>query len=377
MSNAQAGETRSAPELIRLSGLKPKPVRWLWQHRIPLGKLSIISGDPGVGKGLLTMDMIARVSTGTPFPDCLEDDVAVGSTLLISGEDDAADTLLPRLLAAGGDSERVVVFNDIVEVNSANEETGRSPFDLDQLDQLVADFHWLDGLRLIVIDPITAYLSNGTDSHKNSEVRRALLPLQQLAQRTGVAVVLVSHLNKGTSENSIHRVMGSLAFTAAARTSYLVVKSRNNPLVRQFLPSKGNVGPEGHGIAYEVDPVTIEADGVPIETCRIQWDPTPLRLTADEALQQHRGQRDKDSPVVAWVRDALSDGGKVLAAQLFEDAEAAGFSKSQVRRALNGIGASGGPIEYQGPWAWGLPGAVSETEKSANSEKSGPSGQED
>ena len=140
-------------------------------------------------------------------------------------------------------------------------------------------------VALVVIDPITAYLS-GVDSHVNADVRAVLMLLGEIAARHGVAIVCVSHLNKGSAGKSssgeaLLRVSGSLAFVAAARAAFIVAKDQDNPARRLFLSAKNNVGKDGSGLAFSVESFTLSSG---IETSRVLWEPNPVTITADEAM---------------------------------------------------------------------------------------------
>jgi len=238
--------------------VKPEPIRWLWPGRVPLGKLTLIVGDPGLGKSFLTLDLAARVSAGEPWPDAPGAENTPGAVVLLSAEDDLADTIRPRLDAAGADVERVAALS----ISSLQR-------DLPDLEKAMHD---APGVRLVVIDPITAYLA-GTDSHKNADVRSLLAPLAELAARHRVAVVAVSHLNKHVGGSALYRAQGSLAFTAAARAVWLVAKD------------KADVG-------------------------RVAWEPDPVEANADEVLSidpgAGHGRTDRDD-AADWLREALGD----------------------------------------------------------------------
>ncbi|KKL07141.1 hypothetical protein LCGC14_2588990, partial [marine sediment metagenome] len=185
----------SGPILIRLSDVKPEPLTWLWPGRMPLGKVTVISGDPGLGKSVITLDIAARVSKGTAWPDLPDTTNPSGSVILLSAEDDVADTIRPRLDAAEADVSRIAVLEAVRYPNPESGAWEKKMFSLRRdLSALEKAIKKLGDVRLIVIDPITAYL-DGTDSHKNADVRGLLAPLSELAAKHKVAVLAVSHLN--------------------------------------------------------------------------------------------------------------------------------------------------------------------------------------
>ena len=219
--------------------IAPERLKWLWPRRIPLGKVTVIAGDPGLGKSLVTLDLAARVSRGGMWPDGSEN--LIGTVLLLSAEDDAADTIRPRLDACDANVENVHILESITVVDG----DGRPDSKLVTLLDVKPVELWLHrhpDCRLIVIDPITAYLGDA-DSHKNAELRALLTPWAKLAADCGVAVVAVSHLTKNSSTSAMYRVTGSLAFVAASRAVWVVAKDRQDPDRRLFLPVKCNLGP--------------------------------------------------------------------------------------------------------------------------------------
>jgi len=199
----------------RASEIQARPIRWLWRGRIARGKVSLLAGNPGLGKSQIAASMAAIVTTAGLWPvDRSRCDQ--GKVIILSAEDDPADTIRPRLEVAGADLSRVFILDAVMEVNRqgvALQKTLNLASDLPNLESLITK---IGDVALIVIDPLTAYLG-GTDSYKNAEVRGLLAPLSDLAARHGVAIVCVSHLSKSGANEALMRIMGSLAFVAAAR----------------------------------------------------------------------------------------------------------------------------------------------------------------
>ena len=178
------------PVLVCMADVKPESVQWLWKKRFALGKLSLIAGDPDLGKSLLTLDMAARVSTGTGWPDAPELRTTPGGVVLLSAEDDPADTIRPRLDAAYADARRITLLQAIRDTDSNGNVKARAfnlAIDIEALESAIAH---VENCRLVIVDPISAYLGK-TKSHENAEVRAVLAPLGELAARHGVAVVAV------------------------------------------------------------------------------------------------------------------------------------------------------------------------------------------
>lgn len=286
---------RTAPVTRRLSEVTPETLQWLWAERVPLGKLTLLAGDPGLGKSFLTMDFAARVSRGSDWPNACESAQPAGSVILFSAEDDLADTIRPRLDAAGADTSRIHAVKGIEQVRADVPPILRTfslTSDLPHLEQVVAS---TKKPRLIVIDPISAFCGTA-DSCRNSDVRAMLSPLADLAAKHRVAVVAVTHLTKGSRRKALYRAMGSLAFAAASRSVWLVIKDPVDPARRLLLPAKLNLAIEPLGLSYR------------IEESRVVWDPEPVRMSADDALEAEAAGLDvstAEQEAVDWLLTLL------------------------------------------------------------------------
>ena len=247
-SASPSGETRAFAELRRFSDIRPKMLRWLWPRRIPLGKLTLIAGDPGLGKSLVTIDIAARVSKGSRFPDGAP--CEPGDVIILSAEDDAEDTIRPRLDAAGADVSRIHLL-EAVRVVMADGKSTESTFTLERDIPALEDALIRTGARAVIVDPVSAYVGSA-DSNANAEVRGLLKPLVALAAKYGAAVILITHLRKSGGA-AIYRAMGSLAFSAAARAHWGVVADPDNKARRLFLQVKQNLAPDTDGLAYAIE----------------------------------------------------------------------------------------------------------------------------
>jgi KaiC/GvpD/RAD55 family RecA-like ATPase len=231
------------------SDIAPKPLRWLWPGRIPLGKLTLLIGDPGLGKSLLTADIASRITRGTPFPDSAR--CESGSVIFLSAEDDPADTIRPRLDAAGADVSCVHTL-EAVRVQLTNGSLTEKPFNLEtDVAALEGAVREHPGVRLIVIDPISAYLG-GVDSHSNAEVRGVLARLATLAAQYNVAVLCVTHLRKSAGA-AVYRAVASIAFTAAARAVWAVAPDPEDADRRLLLAVKQNLSADPGGLAFRIE----------------------------------------------------------------------------------------------------------------------------
>jgi RecA-family ATPase len=170
-----------------LSEVQPELVEWLWPGRLPLGKLAVLDGDPGLGKSVITLDLAARVSAGLEFPDSGR--CGPAGVVLLSAEDGLADTIRPRLDAAGADTERVVALSTVAEAKGGERVMSLTK-DLSVIERAIERV----GAALVVVDPLMAFLSEKTDAHKDQDIRRALAPLSVLAERARASVLIVRHL---------------------------------------------------------------------------------------------------------------------------------------------------------------------------------------
>lgn len=367
----KTGQKIAKPKAVTvcMSDVQPESINWLWAERIAIGKLTLISGDPGLGKSLLTATMAATVSTGGAWP-LSNIPSQIGSVVLLSAEDGPADTIRPRLDAAGADCERIYVLQAIRDVDNKgnqNQHMFSLRNDLDALEELLVT---LTDCRLVVIDPISAYL-DGADSHNNTDVRGLLAPLAKLATDHNVAVVLVQHLNKSIGGNAMHRSMGSMAFIAAARAGYIVTKDAQNPSRRLVLPTKNNLAKEDTGLAYAV--ITAE-NGAP----KIEWESEPVTMTADDALAPFESEKAKTG--TDWAEDvllAILTNGPVPVMQIRKEAREAGLSDKQLRRAGEQLCITSKKSGFAGGWVWSLPGHEGAQEsEDASSESEGILGAE-
>ena len=326
-------EPRRASSLIirPMSSYEMQPVEWLWPNRFPVGALSLVVGDPEEGKSLTMADVEARVTRGGDWPNG-EGAAPRGSVIVLAAEDDVARTMRPRLEAAGGDPSKVQV---VEAVHVQNRTRG---FNLaEDVARLGAAIDEIGDARLVRFDPLTAYLGKpgGLDSYRESDVRALLTPLAKLAEQRRVAMFGVMHLAKNLTAKAVLAAIGSIAFSAAARSIYLAVPDPDAPGRRLFLKAKNNLAPNMPGLSYtiEVRQVT-ENIAAPV----VVWGSEPVIVTADEALRASRGgSSSSQARAVLWLRAALA-GGPRSAAALKQEAEAAGFTEKILRAAREKLG---------------------------------------
>lgn len=335
--------------VTRFSEIASRPVDWLWRGYIPAGMLTVLDGDPGLGKSTLTDDLAARVSTGRAMPDGAAGGSPAG-VVLLSAEDDLARTIRPRLEAAGADLERVAT------IELPHPDGGRRPPDVTRgdLERIEAAIRAI-GAGLLVLDPLVAYLPDGINPNHDHAVRRVLTVLSDFAGRTGCAVIVVRHLRKSEAENPLYRGGGSIGITAAARAVFLVAPDPDDPSGerRVFAPLKTNLGPMPSSLAFRLlaDPSRDHA--------HIAWDGVSAHDARSLlAVRGTRGRRTATDEAEDVLRDLLEAGPRPAgeAQRLASEAGVADRTLDRARRRL-GVTARkvGKPGEAGQHWAWSLP----------------------
>lgn len=331
------------PHLILqlLTEVTREQLDWLWPGRIPLGKLTLLAGDPGLGKSFVTLDIAARVSRGERWPDNPLQRQPPGKVILMNCEDDLGDTIAPRLDKANADSSKIIALQGVSLLGKRRLISLEA--DIPRFEEILTNH---TDVRLIVIDPIAGFLGK-VDSHNNSEVRGLLAPLADLASRFHVAILTVTHLAKTGGTKAVYRAMGSLAFAAAARAVWAITKDPDNPERRLFLPAKLNLARDPDGLAYRID------DG------RVAWEFNPVKMHADDAFaaetaNQKPTQRGSERrEAIAWLREHIGD--QTLSAKdVIEAGEQVGFTDRTLRRAYKAIGIPARKESFDGPWLWRL-----------------------
>jgi putative DNA primase/helicase len=353
-AKSEAAPTSDDPSGIicsRVADIEAKPVHWLWRGRIARGKVTLIAGHPGLGKSQAGLSLAAIVSAGGKWPLCGEH-CERGSVVILSAEDDAADTIRPRLEAAAADVSRVHLFEAVRDQDDKGEMRTRGLSLATDITRIAAKIAELSDVALLIVDPVSAYLGD-TDSHKNADVRALLTPLADMASRHGVAVVLITHLSKNASAEALLRVQGSIAFAAAARAAWGVARDKNAPSRRLFLALKNNIGQDQTGLAFAVEGVTLPGG---IETSRVVWEGEPVTMSAEEAFAPELNREDRAAveEAKAFLAGLLADG-PVPSRQVRADAEGAGHHWSAIRRAQVALGVDAVKEGFKGGWTWRLP----------------------
>jgi putative DNA primase/helicase len=335
-------------ELTRLSDIEAASITWLWQDRIAEGKLMLLGGDPDLGKSLICCDVAARLSTQTHWPNGPRPRKA-GDTIFLCSEDDAADTIKPRCMAAGANLDRLHVFK--MRTLDGKHKTFSLQDDLAMLGEAINR----TGAVLICVDALTSYMGQ-IDSHRTTDVRSVLEPLADFAKDHRVAIVGVTHPPKAAQGSALKAYTGSYAFVAAPRTAFLVTPEVGTDR-RLLLAVKNNIGQKARGIGYRVRTKVITDT---ITAPYILWSDEPVDQTADQAIAAaHADAKDggasKDAE--SFLQEFLK-GGPVAATEAEEAADAHGISARTLRRARKKLGVKPYKDGYQGHWLWRLPEAA-------------------
>lgn len=345
---AQAAKPRDGVILVNGADLTPEPIRWLWPDWLALGKLHVLAGAPGQGKTTLAIAMAATVTVGGRWPDGSR--CPAGNVMIWSGEDDPADTLLPRLIAAGGDRKRCYF------VSGTRLHGEMQSFDpARDMAALAQQAHAIGGIKLLIVDPVVSAVAG--DSHKNTEVRRALQPVVDLSSRLDAAAVGISHFSKGgAGADPASRVVGSIAFTAVARVVLVAAKvaSEDGEDRRILARGKSNIGPDDGGFEYHLE----QTEALPgIQASRIAWG-AAVAGTARELLTDPNAEGDPEGQSAV---DAASDflrqvmaNGLTPSNVVKTEATSAGVSWASVRRAADSLRVSK-TKGAGGAWYWRLP----------------------
>lgn len=352
-------EKKTGRDLVILDAcsIPPRKVDWLWQHRIALGKQTLIGGEPGLSKSQVLCSLAAVVSTGGNWP-ADEGRAPIGNVIMFSAEDDPEDTLIPRLLAAGADLRRVKIIPAVRETDGSGNSVFNLQTDLAALERAIET---VGDVKLVTFDPISSYLGERIDTHKNAETRRVLEPLSGIAARHRVAVVSVTHSPKGQSGKAVHHFVGSVAFSAVVRAAFLVMRDPDAPDRRLFLCAKNNLGPDSGGLAYRIGAAFV-GDERDIPAPFILWENEPVTMTANEALAADGDTAERSTKAEAgeFLKELLADG-PVPQKDVKEQADAAGYSWPTIKRAKKTAGVQAYPEHAAGKrgagrWLWRIKG---------------------
>lgn len=304
--------------LQRGKGVRRTQVTWLWPDRIAKGKLTLLAGHPGAGKSYLALAIAACVTAGGVLPDGAS--VEAGRVVMVAYEDDAEDTIMPRFDLLGGDDNLIDLVSYYVD-----DEGERQVFSARHVHSLVEAIRLLPDTKLVIIDPVMSFVGGKIDTNRDNEVRAALTPLVRLADECGISVLAVCHFNKGEAATVLHRIGGSVAFTALARGVLLAAKEPGTGR-RALIPLKNNIGRD---------------DAVPIEYVIDHMGLSWLGMAPDLGVERMTAERrDNEEQVSAstWIAEYLSRVGTANVKDIEEEARGEGVSWPAVQKAKQRLG---------------------------------------
>jgi len=331
-------------------------VNWLWPGRFALGKIGLIAGLPDYGKGQIAAFLAAAVTAAIELP-CAEGNAPQGNVIWFNAEDDARDTVLPRLVAAGA-NPKLVHF-----VNGARIAGEDKSFNLvTDLPLLRKKIEQIGNVVLVIIDPVSAYLGVGkVDGRSATDVRGVLTPIKEMAEALHVAVIGIAHFNKKDDiKSALLRVSDSIAYVAAARHVYAVLDDPEDRNAKLFVKAKNNLAPDKKALRYGFGVKNVGHDpklGIDINAPFIVWHPQHVEVTANEAMQAATGQ---SGFAKREARDFLLErleAGPVKHDDLIEEAEQNGITRRTLKRVKKELGIKSRKMagKVHGGWTWELP----------------------
>jgi hypothetical protein len=341
-SQANGASVYSAVPGVLASDVKPERVRWLWDDHIPLGKLTIFDGDPGVAKSTATIDLAARVTGSWGMPDGSEANTTPSGVVIVSLEDGIADTIVPRLIAAGADLTKLRIIQTINGLDGIPR-TPTLPVDLPAIEAAIRDM----SAALVLIDPLVATLAEKTNSHQDQDVRRTLAPCTALADKTGVALILVRHLNKGNNPNPKYRGGGSIGIIGAARASFIFAEDPDEEGSFIMAANKMNLCAKPPSLKYTLQ----EQDGALL----VAWEGTSSH-TARSILAQPESAEETNAcaNAKAFLSEVLA-AGPLESKFIYREARQAGIARRTLERAKAQLGVKSAKCGMDAGWKWQLP----------------------
>ena len=312
-------------KLIRMSEVQSQEIEWLWYPFIPYGKLTIIQGGPGDGKTTLVLNIAAGLSKGIGIDETMQVSEPM-NIIYQTAEDGLADTVKPRLESAGADCQRIVVIDE-------------SEKSLSMIDKRIEEAIINTNARLLILDPIQAYLGGGMDMNRANEARDMTKKLGLLAEKYKCAIVLIGHMNKAAGNKAAYRGMGSIDFFAVARSVLLVGKVEGQPNTRAVAQIKNNLAPLGHSKAFK------------LEEGGFQWM-GDYEITADEMLGGFAPKANKLEQARQLLRELAETNEVMQSKEIFSLADEEGISKRTLENAKKELNITARKINNS--WYWEL-----------------------
>lgn len=318
-------EKKTELKIIKMSEIQSQEIEWLWFPYIPYGKLTIIQGDPGDGKTTLVLNLAAKLSKG----EVLDKNMDIKEPITViyqTAEDGLADTVKPRLELAGADCEQIIIIDE-------------SDKSLSMADERLEEAIQTTGAKLLILDPIQAYLGGGMDMNRANEARDMTKKLGALAEKYKCAIVLIGHMNKASGNKAAYRGMGSIDFFAVARSVLLVGRIEGEPNIRAVVQIKNNLAAFGHPKAFALSEAGFRWLG--------DYD-----ITADEILGGIAPKANKLEQAKQLLRELAETSNAVQSNEIFDMAEEQGISKRTLESAKKELGIRAKKINNS--WYWEL-----------------------
>ena len=311
-------------KIIVMDTIEREEIKWLWKPYIPYGKITIVQGDPGEGKTSLILKLASELSLGRCFG---EDELREPINIIYqTAEDGLADTVKPRLEDSGADCKRIMVIDDSEDSLSMN-------------DVRIEAAIRTTGAKLLILDPLQAYLGDKVDINRANETRDITKRLGTIAEKTGCAVVLIGHMNKGSGAKAAYRGIGSIDFFAIARSVLLVARIPENPNIRALAQIKNNLEKEGSTVAFEIKDNIFNWIG--------EYD-----ISIEELLSGF-SQGNKSLKAESFLKDLLTEEDSYPASEIFAKGKILGISKRTLENSKQELGIKS--IRVGTGWHWKLP----------------------
>ena len=311
-------------KIIVMDTIEREEIKWLWKPYIPYGKITIVQGDPGEGKTSLILKLASELSLGRCFG---EDELREPINIIYqTAEDGLADTVKPRLEDSGADCKRIMVIDDSEDSLSMN-------------DVRIEAAIRTTGAKLLILDPLQAYLGDKVDMNRANETRDITKRLGTIAEKTGCAVVLIGHMNKGSGAKAAYRGIGSIDFFAIARSVLLVARIPENPNIRALAQIKNNLEKEGSTVAFEIKDNIFNWVG--------EYD-----ISIEELLSGF-SQGNKSLKAESFLKDLLTEEDSYPASEIFAKGKILGISKRTLENSKQELGIKS--IRVGTGWHWKLP----------------------
>ena len=321
-------------KLIHMEDVVSKEVEWLWYPYIPYGKITIIEGDPGEGKTTLVLKLAAALSMGLPLP--CDDDKEYEPIHIIyqTAEDGIGDTIKPRLEKAGADCSMIRVIDETDKELSMTD---------DRLEQAIIE----TGARLIILDPIQAYIGATVDMHRANEIRPVLKHLGIIAEKHNCAIILIGHMNKASGSKSTYRGLGSIDIQATARSVLLVARLRDKPNIRIMAHDKSSLAPAGDAIGFEMT----EDNGM---VCIGPYD-----ITIDELLSGNEGRGKKKLDIAEnFIKEYFGSNNVIPSNEIMMEAAKRSIKRNTLLSAKKKLGITSDKEKAEDGtiyWTWIMP----------------------